>query len=351
MLLYIWGSETDGIVGRHSSPWKRILVLTDLTLDVAKLGFVQVGVLESLVGSWNAVMLHHRRFLCLLDLSYDTCRAFCSSDVLKLSRRLIQELTVIALLAPFMYTDMRSLPSTRVYTTDASNSSYAACSSSIPSVASAELIRYTMKKGRWSRLLSPVQRWLRERNLLELDDELPGVDGALPDGTPLLWEHLISALDFGVCEVRSCLKEHINISELKSIGLAEAIEGSYFEKTRPLIGTDSQVALACVVKGRSASGPLNFQLCCMLPNVIGSRMRGRFFWVPSKVNPADDPTRGRPIRSAVSRLPEWFLALVGNVPNFSLLDEFVGDRYPGDDIPLLSTLLESTEHVERLSSV
>ncbi len=295
-------------------------------------------------------MLHHRRFLCLLDLSYDACRAFRSIDVVKLSRRLVQELTVIALLAPFMYSDMRSLPSPRLYTTDASNSTYAACSATISASASTELIRYTMKKGKWSRLLSPVQKWLRERNLLELDDELPGCEGASPDGVPLLWEAVVGSLDFRVCATRACRKEHINVSELRSIGLAESIEGSLPEKSRPLIGTDSQVALACVIKGRSASSILNHQLCTMLPNVVGSRLHSRFFWVPSKLNPADDPTRGRPIRRAAFPQPDWLASLSLRNPDYSLIDQFVHDNYPGDDIPRLSDLLKSVEKVEPMPS-
>ena len=53
---------------------------------------------------------------------------------------------------------------------------------------------------------------------------------------------------------------------------AEAIQGRTHPRTRPLFGTGSQVVLACITKGRSASPSLNSILRRSLGNLLVTRV-------------------------------------------------------------------------------
>ena len=77
---------------------------------------------------------------------------------------------------------------------------------------------------------------------------------------------------------------------------------------RYLLGADSQVALAALVKGWSASPNINRLLQLSLPTILGSGIYGNYGYVPSLANPSDDPTRGAELRSAVQSLPSWWAA-------------------------------------------
>ena len=58
---------------------------------------------------------------------------------------------------------------------------------------------------------------------------------------------------------------------------------------------DSRVAVGAFAKGRSASSQLNRVLRAALPHIVGGHIWPGFGFVPTRLNPPDDPTRGRPL--------------------------------------------------------
>ena len=62
---------------------------------------------------------------------------------------------------------------------------------------------------------------------------------------------------------------HINIGELRSFLKSEKLAKIKGKAARVVIGGDSQVALGCLLKGRSASRQLNRELQASLPHVLG----------------------------------------------------------------------------------
>ena len=97
------------------------------------------------------------------------------------------------------------------------------------------------------------------------------------------------------------------------------INGRSFGK-RILIGTDIQVCLGCVTKGRSSSSAISRVLQSGLGVVLGSDY-SHLFWVPSCLNPCDDPAWGHHIRNSKHPKPNWLtLAERGN---FGELDNLV----------------------------
>ena len=63
-----------------------------------------------------------------------------------------------------------------------------------------------------------------------------------------------------------------------------------------MCGVDSQVLLGAWGKGRSSAGRLNQVLRASLGWTILGRKDLKLFWVPTKQNPADDPSRNVPLR-------------------------------------------------------
>ncbi|CAE8616450.1 unnamed protein product, partial [Polarella glacialis] len=336
-----WGSHTDGITGIHMTPIERVIALTAITLSVVDLGIASVALLDSIAGSWVAVIMHNRRFLCLIYLLYDAVKqGRAPNTVLSLSRRLKQEMIVLCSLAPFIFCDLRASVSRDVHVVDASSKKFACCSAPIYIKLLAKNSYAIVKKGRWSRLLSPTQAWLREKGLLEAHAEMP--DGETFDRS-LLFEGLVSSVQFTVDKIKPVIRgEHINLSEVRSWGLVEAHCSVHEQRSKPLIGTDSQVGLACVIKGRSASTKLNNLLSCMLPNVVGARLAPKGFWLPSRINPSDGPTRDVPIRLPITPLPAWYCALSFGEPDFSFIDIIVSQYVPSD-MPDLDDLLKAAE--------
>ena len=75
----------------------------------------------------------------------------------------------------------------------------------------------------------------------------------------------------------------------------------------------------------------------MLAVVLGANLHSRGFWLRSHLNPADDPTRDAPLRTASARLPAWWDgALAGD---FRLLGQVVAHHLELDPPPSLDELV------------
>ena len=74
-----------------------------------------------------------------------------------------------------------------------------------------------------------------------------------------------------------------------------------------LLGADSQMALAALVKGRSSSDRINALLEESLPTILRSDIYENYRYVPSLANGADDPTRDRPLRRPMEDPPDWLV--------------------------------------------
>ena len=115
------------------------------------------------------------------------------------------ELFALVLVAPLATADMRAHSIPEVFLTDASNQSRASVRGELAVPLARELQRHCLGRGVWSKLLSAWKAWLRDRNELQLEEELP-------EGVPLVSHPLWLAH-----RNPSRGREHINVSELKSI--------------------------------------------------------------------------------------------------------------------------------------
>ena len=318
-----WGGLCNGISGHIRPNPKRLIPLTELTSKTARLGFATVGLLEILSGAWISVLQSRRRMLCLLQNIYQAQRGRDRGAIVKMSPALISELWLLCILGPLACSDLRAESIPEMFWTDASTWGTASVRCQVPTSLTKEFQRHTLARGAWSRLLSPCQSWLRSHDDLDLHDELP-------EGVPLvshpLWTELSRCLPFQLYHRTPCRrKQHINCLELKAILEVETKLAKRRHRFRYLLASDSQVALAAIVKGRSGSPTLNKMLLGSLPTVLGSGIVGNYSYVPSLVNPADDPTRGSVVREVSAELPPWWdSALLGDFRAFDIWLEGLG---------------------------
>ena len=100
-----------------------------------------------------------------------------------------------------------------------------------------------------------------------------------------LWLELAETLQFQHHHRKLCYtKKHINIIELQSILEVEDRPAKRHQDCPYLLGSDSQVAVAVIVKGRSSSASLNTLLRKSLPNVLGNRLYGNYGFIPCLAN-------------------------------------------------------------------
>ena len=97
-------------------------------------------------------------------------------------------------------------------------------------------------------------------------------------------------------------RRHINIGEVDAALSAEADMGRKYPGRFYVHLQDSQVSLAALVKGRSASSSLNERLRCSIPQHVTYRTRAFYGFVDSGQNPADDPTEDA--RSTLPKVAE-----------------------------------------------
>eukprot|EP00438_Fugacium_kawagutii_P016872 Skav223762 [mRNA] locus=scaffold521:2192:6754:+ [translate_table: standard] len=284
-----WGASIDGISGLVRAAPKRLIPVMWITSRIALLGFASVGLLQVIAGSWISILQVRRRMLCLLDYVYLAQQGREQDDLVRLSPELISELWSLVALGPVAVADLRAETHPEIFLSDASEEFTASVKTKATQVFCRELQRHCLARGVWSKLLSPWKSWLRSKEQLAAEDELP-------EGVPLvshpLWLEIAETMPFQhhhKKQVRS--RKHINILELQSILEAEAKVAEKKPSCRYVLASDSQVALAVITKGRSSSPSLNTLLRRSLATVLGFGVYGYYGYVPSLANCADDPTR------------------------------------------------------------
>ena len=305
----VWGAQLDGAKGWCRASLKRLVPLTDVTARIARLGVATVHLLEIIAGAWVAILQVRRRMLSLLQFIYTAQVGRQRHDIVRLSASLVAELWSLVILGPIAVANLRAQTLPIVHLSDASSNSIAVVSAPVSLKFARELHRHCLARGSWSRLLSPWKAYLREHD--DLEDEVP-------DGVPLvchpLWVALAEYLDYRVklCkQVRR--KQHINLLELEAVLKLEARLAERGGDLRYLLGSDSQVTLAALLKGRSSSWRVNRRLRASLGHHLGAGLYSSYGFVPSLSNVSDDPTRGKPVRPALTPLPVWLdSALQGN---------------------------------------
>eukprot|EP00438_Fugacium_kawagutii_P032532 Skav202150 [mRNA] locus=scaffold970:142130:165817:- [translate_table: standard] len=336
-----WGAALDGVSGLVRPAPRRLVPLLSLTARVASFGFATVALLQVLAGSWVSVLQYRRRTLSILETIYEAQWGREDDDVVQLDPKLTDELWSLTILGPVLAADLRAQSSGCVYMSDASEEAQAVVACQVPQQFAKELQRHSLSRGGWSKLLSPWKSWLKSRNWLDLDAELPG-------GVPLvshpLWLKLATCLQYEKrLFQRVKARRHINVLELEVVLMLEKDLAKRGGDLRYCLGADSQVTLACLVKGRSSSPRLNAMLRQSWPTFLGAGLVGNYGFVPSLANPGDDPTRDRAVRSPSEEFPAWLTAAFEG--KFELMDDWL-ERLGYDPLAVADLPFTEGTHVE-----
>ena len=240
-----------------------------------------------------------------MNLVFDAVAGSTSDkQVLRLSPDLKDELFTLVVLANLAVVNLRARTLGKIVATDSSDWGNAAVEAELPLGVAREVLRCSLNKSTWTKLLPPSKAWLRAKQLLEPAEEMP--DGEVFDVHPL-WELLARSLEYKeLWRLEHPRKIHINVGELRA-ALRE--EGRIAVRTcsvRIAFALDSQVALGALTKGRASSRALNCELMRSIPNVIAGDLYGHYGYVPSKINRADGPTRFALPLPPDLPLPAWW---------------------------------------------
>ena len=318
-----WGASVDGEAGLVRAQLERSLPLAMLTAQVAKLGMASRKLLEVLAGAWTSVLQFRKRCMCLLEELFAEIQLYNYETVFNLQAKTVDELWTLVFLAPLFCADLRASIGTEFSLVDASNDWTAEVSAELSPALSKEMLRHKLSKAAWSRLLSPWKALQRSRGKLQPDEEVP--EGEAPARSHPLWTETVKSKKFKL-KVRKKIKrkEHINISELRAALDAEQRRGSRKPNSKILLGSDSQVVLGALVKGRSSAASLNSLLRRSLPSTLGHNVYLFPQYIPTDINSADDPTRNREVREPQSQPPPWLIAAEDG--KFEELDAMLRER-------------------------
>lgn len=315
-----WGVSLDGTEGLLRAQVEKALPIAMLTSQIASLGVASRKLLEVLAGSWTAILQVRKRCMCLLDEMFKEIVAHDYNTVFALAEETVAELWSLVFLAPVFASDLKAQPSAALSLVDASMEWEAEVECDVSEPLAAELCRQSLTKAAWSKLLSPLKALQRAHGSLSVAEEVP--DGEEPVRAHPVWTCLARSQQFVlVRRKRIRARRHINLSELDAALAAEDRRGVKQPNSRLLIGSDSQVVLGCLVKGRSSSSSINRRLRRSLPTILGNNVYSQLQYVNTKDNGADDPTRDRDVRVPCEPEPEWLVAAKGG--NFDLLDQFL----------------------------
>ena len=148
---------------RYSLAW--------ITLQVCALAFTTDVLHLCLLGGWVSVLTFRRPLMSILNHAFKLVdsSSICPNKprLIRLPRVVANELVVLSLLVCMAVSDLCSIPSEKVFATDASMKKGAFCSAPVESDFSKFLWRVSRSKGAYHRLLTPIQSLCRRLDLLE----------------------------------------------------------------------------------------------------------------------------------------------------------------------------------------
>jgi hypothetical protein len=203
--------------------------------------------LSRLVGKWSWAILVNRPAFSVFSAVYRfiECAGPKNFAIWSGVRR---ELNCIIGLAPLLFTNISKVFFSKTIATDASSEGQGvvATSSSMAEFCDSDLSTF-VKNSKWSTIISSKWRSAEHINVLELRAVISSIRWAL--------------------------------SYPSSIGC------------RVLVFSDSAVAVGAISKGRSSSPQLLSRLRLLASLLLSSGLRLTILWIPTSINPADEPSR------------------------------------------------------------
>lgn len=250
--------------------------LVEQTISILSSGIASGLELSKLVGKWTWCMLVVRASLSVFSAVYKFIQQ-AGSRVFALWPSVRRELEVIVDMAPLLFTNLGANWFPKVIATDASEFGQGVVAARLDSDTMVQLAGLTPPNlpTQGEVVVEDVPTTLRESVTLELQ---PIVDN-------LSWSTIIAS--------RWQRPEHINSLEIRAVSAAVRwmLSSPSVIGNRALLLCDSLVAMYSILKGRSSSRLLLPRLRQLASLVLGSGLQLFIRWIPTGINPADEPSR------------------------------------------------------------
>ena len=334
-----WDTSLDGETGIIRAQLERVVPIAVLTAQLARTGYADRKLLEVLTGAWVSILQMRRRCMCLLEEVFLEIQRCEYGQIFKLPTKAVDELWTMVVLAPLFCSDLRAQIVPELALVDASDKWEAEVVTPVEPALAAELARQKLSKASWSRLLSPWKALQKMHGILPPESEVP--EGQQPARSHPLWKAVVKSKCFSLIGRKKVKRRtHINLSELSAALASEARRSRKSPNTRLLLGSDNQVVLGALVRGRASSSSLNQKLRRHLPWLLAYNTYPAVNYVNTADNVADDPTRDRSCREPESA-PDWCSAAAEG--NFEKVDQVLAAHAVDDNsIARLPAVLSPT---------
>ena len=277
-----WGTSVDSCSGRIGSPTEKLRQIESLTTALLTTGHASKKALQKLIGLYIHPFMHRRECMSVFHHIYVYLENMKEGVVQKLPHHIRDELVAACLLLPVACGNVRWPVSVQISATDASLTGGGRASTVTSRKIAKTLYRFGEKKGEFCKL-----DWASQ---------------CLPPPTSMVRapDVLVDAL---MCHAWTPTEElvfrrasHINLLEMEMLKREiQSRVNSGRGQCRMVNLCDSRVVVGAYAKGRSSSKQLNHLLkkCCAWS--IAGDLSVTNIWVDTKRNPADHPSRGKPI--------------------------------------------------------
>lgn len=236
--------------------------------------------MAEVIGGWVYACLLKRPTLSVLSCVYDFTRCSPYDKARVVPMEALRELSILLDLAPTMSCNLSLPVSGRVYATDASKTGAGVTYRDSVPASDLMILRETRIRKGW-------QERLRET---EGREEEASISLVVSDSFTEFFERCPFKVAIASKWTR---KAHINSLELEALLLAirHARRSPSTTLRRINFGLDSTVALGVSRKGRSSAVALNRIARRLCANLIWGGIQAEYFWIPTKLMPADEASR------------------------------------------------------------
>ena len=297
-----WGTQVDSNLGIVSTPLEKLRSIEALTIALLEAGQASKKTLQKVVGLFIHPFMHRRECMCIFHHIYHHIEKLPEGKIAKLPHHIRDELLCATLLLPLAGTNARWPVSTQVSATDASSTGGGRAATLTSKPFAKVLFRFGEKRGEYCRL-----DW--DKNAIPPPTDMELAPKAL---TETLLHHKWEETQRKVYR----RKEHINLLELDM--LREEIKARVSSgrgSCRVVNLCDSRVVVGAYAKGRSSSCQMNFRLRSCAAWALAGDISITNLWVDTHSNPADYPSRGKPIPENLSSSDSQFLLLDPQIVN------------------------------------
>ena len=277
-----WGTNVCSQSGRVGAPVEKLRQIESLARSLLIGGYVTKKALQKLIGLFVHPFMHRRECMSVFHHIYLYVEKLAEGKLVRLPHHIRDEILTASLLLPMASSNIRWPVSTQISASDASLLAGGRAATLTSKSFAKVLYRFGEKRGEYCKL-----DWVNH-NLPP-----PTSMSAAPD---CLIDALMCHSWTTTEKTRFRRKDHINLLEmqmLKSEIMSRINSGRGFCRTVNLC--DSRVVVGAYAKGRSSSKQLNHLLRSCLAWTIAGDLGVTNVWVDTHRNPADYPSRNKPI--------------------------------------------------------